>query len=191
MQRRLARAFTLAELAVVVALIGVAMGLGVASMVDMVGVQRRNAALAQANLTLREERARALEARRPRYVMPDPVGNGLVVGTATAIRDVNEAVIGCTGFVIEQRIELPTLEARGDPVCFVEDGSTDSQIPLTLDFVPANAPGGTDPVAEVKVFPAGTMKWLGTSLSALHGGCASAVSVKNIASQTISPVYLQ
>jgi len=180
------RGFTLVELAVVVAMIGVAMGLGLASMADIAATQRRNAALSEANLALREERARALESRRARYVKPDPVGNGLVIGSATAVTAA-DGTITCTDGPVEQRLELGPIEARGDRVCFTADGTTQAEVPLQLDFA---LPGSSASLAEVKVFPAGTVKWTGTTLFKVSS-CTPSISVKNIANQTVSQIYLQ
>jgi prepilin-type N-terminal cleavage/methylation domain-containing protein len=183
---RRGRGFTMVELAVVVAMIGVAMGLGLASMADIAATQRRNAALAEANLALREERSRALESRRPRFVKPDPVGNGLVIGGATIVTNQN-GTVSCTDGPIEQRLDLGSVEARGDRVCFTPDGTTQADVPLQLDFAIA---GDAKPLAGVKVFPAGTVKWSGTSLFKVSG-CTPSISVKNIANQTVNQVYLQ
>jgi prepilin-type N-terminal cleavage/methylation domain-containing protein len=180
------RGFTLVELAVVVAVIGVAVGLGLASMADITATQRRNAALAEANLALREERARALESRRARYVKPDPVGNGIVIGGATVVT-ATDGTVTCTDGPVEQRLDLGPVEARGDRVCFTADGTTQAEAPLKLDFALV---GSAELLAEVKVFPAGTAKWAGTTLFAVSTVTPS-ISVKNIADQTVSPVYLQ
>lgn len=180
------RGFTLVELAVVVAMIGIGMALGIASMVDITRAQRRNAALAEANLALREERARALESRRARYVKPDPGGNGLVIGGAIALTATDGSVT-CTDGPVEQRLELGAVEARGDRVCFTADGTTQAERPLQLDFA---LPGSAAPLAEVKIFPAGTVKWAGTSLFK-GSSSAPSISVKNIANQTVEPIYLQ
>lgn len=174
------------ELAVVVAMIGIGMGLGLASMVDIAATQRRNAALAEANLALREERARALESRRPRFVKPDPVGNGLVIGGATVVTN-TDGTVTCTDGPVEQRLDLGAVEARGDRVCFTPDGTTQSEVPLQLDFGVA---GASAPLAAVKVFPAGTVKWSGTTLFKVSS-CTPSISLKNISNQTVNPVLLQ
>lgn len=181
--KRRARGFTLAEIAVVVAIIGVSLALGLTSMVDMVAIQRKNAALAQANLTLREERARALETRRPRYVKPSPIGTGLVVGNATV-----NAGGTCVEGPIEQRVELPTVKVTGERVCFTQDGNTDLTVPIALDFKPA---GGGASLASVDVFPAGTLRWTGSTLFHLRSAAIPSISVRNIADQTVNPIFLQ
>jgi prepilin-type N-terminal cleavage/methylation domain-containing protein len=181
--RRRPRGFTLAEIAVVVAIIGVSLALGLTSMADMVAVQRKNAALAQANLTLREERARALETRRPRYVKPAPIGTGLVLGNATV-----NAGGTCVEGPVEQRVDLPTVKVTGDRVCFTQDGNTDVTLPIALDFKPA---GGGASLASVDVFPAGTLRWSGSSLFQLRTAAIPSISVRNIADQTINPIFLQ
>lgn len=186
MTRRSAhRGFTLAEMAVVVAVLGVSLSLGIASIVDIARVQQHNAALAEANLALREERARALESRRPRFVKPDPVGTGLVMGSAT-ITQVG-TTITCDEGPVEQRLALGSVTASGDRVCFTQDGTTHSNAPLNLNFKTAS---NDTSVADVKVFPAGTVRWEGTTLFKATA-CTPSISVQNVANQTVSPVYLQ
>lgn len=187
MTRHRQRGFTLAEMAVVVAVIGVGLALGLTSIVDIARAQQKNAALAEANLALREERAKALESRKPRFVKPDPVGTGLVVGSAT-ITTVGTTVT-CSEGPIERRLDLGPIKARGERVCFTPDGTTQSEAPLKLDFVPKDG-STTAALAEVKVFPAGTLRWTGTSLFKATA-CTPSISVQNIANQSVSPIYLQ
>jgi prepilin-type N-terminal cleavage/methylation domain-containing protein len=183
------RAFTLVELAVVVAVLGVSMALGVGGIVNTVAVHRQNAALAEANLALREERSRALETRRPRFVRPDPTGNGLLIGSATTTTTGTgaSATTTCTDGPVEQRLDLGPIKATGDRVCFTEDGNTDADAPLTLGFVASTS---TSPI-EVKIFPAGTLRWTGASLFLSSKAVVPSISVHNIAAQTFNPIYLQ
>jgi len=180
-----ARGFTLAELAIVVAMIGVGLAIGLVSIVDIAKAQAQNAALAEANLALREERAKALEARRARFVKPDPTGTGIVMGSATITR--TGSTITCTEGPVEHRVPLGPVKAFGDRVCFSEDGTTQATAPLKLSFKTVVE---GQPVADVKVFPAGTVRWSGTALFKATA-CTPSISVQNIANQSVAPVYLQ
>lgn len=178
------------ELAAVLAVLGVAMALGAGSLVDTVAVHRQNAALAEANLTLREERARALETRSARFVRPDPSGNALLIGSAVATTTGTgaTATTNCVDGPVEQRLDLGPIKATGDRICFTEDGNTDANVPLALGFK-TNA--GATPMAEVQIFPAGTLRWSGASLFIHTKAIVPSLSVHNIASQTFNPIYLQ
>jgi type II secretory pathway pseudopilin PulG len=181
------RAFTLIELGVVVAMIGVAMAIGLASFVDMVAVQKRNASLSIANLTLREQRALALETRKPRYVKPSPSGNGVVIGKASF--DATTPGATCTEDPTPtQTIPMSGLQVSGERVCFTADGNTDDNTPSELSF---RAPGDTTALAGVSVFPAGTMRWSGAGLFQMSGFAMTSISLKSIAHASISTTFIQ
>ena len=175
-------AFTLVEVAVVAALLSVGLTLAITSIVDMVAVQKRNAALAEVNLILRELRGLALETRNPRYVKPSPSGNGVVIGQATTP---SAGAGSCTENPgPTQTIKSGGLTVTGSRICFRSDGSTDESSSSLLTFA---VPGVAEALAVVAVFPAGTMRWTGTSLSSVDIGLASSsLSVKTFATTATS-----
>lgn len=172
-QKRSQGAFTLIELAIVLAIIGVMVSLAGFGFAAMMETQRQNAALAEANIALRDERAKALESRTPRFVRPDPAGGAILVGSARVGTGGR-----CTVDTVERRIPMNGLDVDGDTICFTEDGNTDDTEPLGFDF---KHPGTTTPCASVGVFPAGTMRWTGTSLFRSDGVAVTSISVKNVA----------
>lgn len=179
-----ARAFTLAELAVVLAMIAIAMAIGLMSIVDSVRTQQRNAALSLANLTLREQRSQALESRKPHFVRPAAGGKGVVLGTATSV----DAAGKCSGLIPKQTIELAGLRVSGSSICFTEDGNTDDSNSQDLNFA---VPGATGNVAAVSVFPAGTFRWSGMSLFRMSGLAMTSISFRSVANANISLTQLQ
>lgn len=150
------RGFTLAELAVVAAAVAVVIGIGAVGVVEMTATQKRNASLALANLTLREQRALALERRTGRFVRPQ-TGGGLVTGTATitgstCVEDTEDAVIA-----------TPGLEVGGATrVCFSRDGDSPAPAAQVLQF---RVPGEAVSLATVAVYPAGVLAWTGVSFA--------------------------
>jgi len=184
---RATRGFTLAELAIVLAMIGIAMAIGLASLVDMVTVQRRNAALSMANLTLREQRALALETRKPRYVKPSSSGAGVVIGQAS-FNSTTPAAVCTEDATPTQTIDMAGLLVTGERVCFTADGNTDDNSPSDLSF---RAPGAPVALAGVSVFPAGTMRWSGAGLFQMSGFAMTSISVKSIANASISTAFIQ
>ncbi|MDP2340495.1 MAG: type II secretion system protein [Deltaproteobacteria bacterium] len=185
-----ARGFTLAELAIVAAMIGIAMAIGLASLVDMVTVQRRNAALSIANLTLREQRALALETRKPRYVKPSPSGAGVVIGQASVTPGTTPlSSPTCTEDATPtQLIDMAGLQVSGERICFTSDGTTDDNGTSDLSF---RTPGAPSALAAVSVFPAGTMRWSGAGLFQMSGFAMTSISVKSIAHASISTTFIQ
>ena len=180
------RGFTLLELALVLAMVGVATSIGLVSLVDMVTVQKRNAALSLANLTLREQRALALETRKPRYVKPAAGGSGVVIGLAT-VADGTSDCVEDTGPT--QTITMGGLKVGGDRVCFTADGNTDDDGASDLTF---RIPGASADLAAVEVFPAGVMRWSGAGIFKMSSGLAmTSISVKTFAKASISPTFIQ
>ncbi len=179
-------AFTLLEIALVLSMVGVAAALSAASLVDMVSVQKRNAALSIANLTLREQRSLALETGKPRYVKPAPSGNGVVIGMATF----DAGTENCSEDASPtQTIKMGGLNVSGDRVCFTADGSTDSSGPSDLKF---RVPGAVADLAKVDVYQAGTMRWTGSEIFKVSAGLAvTSISVKSIANAQITTSFIQ
>lgn len=184
MHKRSARAFTLAELATVLLLVAIAMAIGLFSIVDVIRVQQRNAALSLANLTLREQRSQALESRIPHFIKPAPGGAGVVLGRASGVNAAGK----CTGLVPTQTIPLAGLRVSGSNICFTPNGNTDDESAQDLNFT---VPGATSSVAAVSVFPAGTFRWTGMSLFRISGLAVTSISVRSIANANISLTQLQ
>lgn len=178
------RGFTLAELATVMCLIAVAMAIGMFSIIDVVRVQQRNAALSLANLTLREQRSQALESRIPHFIRPAPGGAGVVLGRASSVNAAGK----CAGLITTQTIPLAGLRVSGSSICFTPNGNTDDSNAQDLNFT---IPGASASVAAVSVFPAGTFRWTGMSLFRLSGLAITSISVRSIANANISLTQLQ
>jgi type II secretory pathway pseudopilin PulG len=175
-RRRRHPAFTLAEIAVVIAAIGVALSLGVAGILEMTVTQKRNASLAMANLAVREQRALALERRTPRFVKPASAGTGLVTGTAQV--DGNN----CTELASDPVTPTPGIDVTGQLVCFNENGESSIDDRRTLQF---RIPGETIALAEVTVFKAGTLAWTGAIVQSASVADTN-LTVKSIATQEVA-----
>jgi type II secretory pathway pseudopilin PulG len=180
-RRRRPPAFTLAEIAVVVAAIGVALSLGVAGIVEMTVTQKRNASLAMANLAVREQRALALERRTPRFVKPASAGAGLVTGTAQV--DGTD----CSELVVDPVTPTPGIEVDGQLICFNENGESIIDDRRTLQF---RIPGETIALAEVTVFKAGTLAWTGAIVQSASLADTN-LTVKSIATQDTNLAVFQ
>jgi type II secretory pathway pseudopilin PulG len=155
--RHRATAFTLVEVIIVISLASIAIGVSVMGITEMAAVQKRNAALAETNIALRDQRARALESQAGTYVDPRPNGT-LVTGLA------NISGSSCTVQTTEGVVDLAGMAVGGSIVCFDENGAMVSSTPQQL--LTFTIPGESAPAFEVTVFKLGTIKWTGTSLFA-------------------------
>lgn len=178
--------FTLVELAIVAAVVGVAMTMAVGSFVQTVQAQKRNAALSMANLTLREQRSQALESRIPHFVRPAPGGSGVVLGRATFNRTTGK----CGTATSSTTLLLDGLKVSGSNICFTPDGTTDDVNTQDLRFDPSGG-GATGGLARVEVFPAGTFRWTGMTLFRSSGLAMTSISFRSVANANISLTQLQ
>jgi len=185
--RRTNQGFTLVELAIVAAVVGVAMTMAVGSFVQTVQAQKRNAALSLANLTLREQRSQALESRIPHFVRPAPGGSGVVVGRALFNRTTGK----CGATTSSTNLLLEGLKVSGSNICFTPDGTTDDVNTQDLRFDPSGGGGPPTGLARVEVFPAGTFRWTGVTLFRSSGLAMTSISFRSVANADISLAELQ